>query len=306
MTAAVTLEGLGKHYSTLWAVRGVDLTVGEGERLALLGHNGAGKTTLMKLMLGLIQPDEGRITVLGAPPGDAASPTRRKLGFLPENVALHDALTGRETLDFYARLKGRPARECRTLLERVGLADAAGRRVNTYSKGMRQRLGLAQALLGPPRLLLLDEPTTGLDPALREVFYDIIRGLAAEGTTVLLSSHLLTELEERTDRIAIMDGGRLIASGTLEQLRERAGLPVTLRLTVPAHHQADVIAGLAPWTPIAEPDNRLLCSCPPAEKMAILRQALALGPAVADAQIIEPGLDQIYATFTGRPAEAAQ
>ncbi|MGE5504389.1 MAG: ABC transporter ATP-binding protein [Actinomycetota bacterium] len=230
MTPAVEAEGLVKHYGAHAAVSGVSLSVAPGERLALLGHNGAGKTTLMKLILGIVPPTEGRLAVLGERPGDVASPARRAIGFLPESVAFHDALTGAETLAFYASLKGRPRRECRDLLDGVGLAHAAGRRVATYSKGMRQRLGLAQALLGQPRLLLLDEPTTGLDPELRAVFYDLVRQRAEGGAAVILSSHLLTELEERTDRVAIMDRGRLVALGTLAELRTASGVPVTERV----------------------------------------------------------------------------
>jgi Cu-processing system ATP-binding protein len=230
MTLAVEMDGLVKRYGAQAAVDGVSLSVPAGQRLALLGHNGAGKTTLMKLMLGITAPSAGRLMVLGEAPGDVASPARRAIGFLPESVAFHDALTGAETLGFYARLKGRPRAECRSLLDRVGLAHAAGRRVATYSKGMRQRLGLAQALLGQPRLLLLDEPTTGLDPELRAVFYELVRERAAAGAAVILSSHLLTELEERTDRVAILDRGRLVAQGTLAELRIASNLPVTERV----------------------------------------------------------------------------
>jgi len=157
---AVILDGVVKKYGGQTAVAGIGLSLAAGDRLALLGHNGAGKTTLMKLILGLVPASAGGVTVLGGPAGrpDAKAAT----GFLPENVAFHEVMTGWETLRFYGRLKRRPAGECRGLLERVGLSAAAKRRVGTYSKGMRQRLGLAQALLGQPRLLLLDEPTTGL------------------------------------------------------------------------------------------------------------------------------------------------
>ena len=145
-------------------------------------------------------------------------------------MAFHDELTGADTLTFYARLKGADRKEVSTLLERVGLAKASSRRVKTYSKGMRQRLGLAQALLGAPRLLLLDEPTTGLDPVLRQEFFQIIRDLTKRGTTVVLSSHILTELEARTDIAAILRDGRLAAFGDLETLRRQAGLPVTVHV----------------------------------------------------------------------------
>ncbi|MDR3517977.1 MAG: ABC transporter ATP-binding protein [Azospirillaceae bacterium] len=295
---AVTLSGIGKRYGRYWAVDQVSLALRPGERLALLGHNGAGKTTLMKLMLGLIRPDVGTIAVLGEPPGDAASPTRRAIGFLPENVTFHDAMTGRETLRFYARLKHRPDRECRTLLDRVGLSAAADHRVGTYSKGMRQRLGLAQALLGDPRLLLLDEPTTGLDPALREAFYAIISDLAAGGSAVLLSSHLLTELEERTDRIAVMNQGRLVAAGTLDQLRADAGLPIEFRLRIAEGRLAPVADALAALAPRRGGPLELVVACAPADKMAVLRIVTGLGADIGDLEIVLPGLDAIYTRFT--------
>ena len=299
---AVNLDGIGKCYGRRWAAREVTLSLASGECLALLGHNGAGKTTLMKLILGLVKPDAGRLTVLGGAPGDAGSPVRRMVGFLPENVAFHDAMTGQETLDFYARLKGRSGGECRRLLELVGLAAAAGRRVATYSKGMRQRLGLAQALLGNPRLLLLDEPTSGLDPALRQSFYAIIRGLAADGAAVLLSSHLLTELERRTDRIAVMDDGRLRAVGTVDDLRRNSGLPLRIRLAVADDRVAAVLEDLAMLSPQSAAGFGLEISCPLADKMAVLRRVLALGPLVADVDIIEPGLDAVYAGLAGGEA----
>lgn len=230
---AIFAQGLGKRYGASNAVDGVDLTLAPGTTLALIGHNGAGKTTLMKLILGLIRPSSGNLTVLGVEPGTAPLEHRRHIGFLPENVAFHDELTGAQTLRFYAKLKGAPLAQCATLLERVGLAFAAGRRVKTYSKGMRQRLGLAQALLGEPRLMLLDEPTTGLDPASRLEFFRIMRELSDRGATVIISSHILTELEARTDLVAIMNRSKLAAFGPLEALRRRADLPARLTVATP-------------------------------------------------------------------------
>ncbi len=299
---AVELCGVGKRYGRQWAVREVTLSLRAGERLALLGHNGAGKTTLMKLMLGLTRADRGTVGVLGGAPGGAGSPSRQAIGFLPENVAFHDAMTARETLRFYARLKRRPEAECLELLDRVGLAAAADNRIGTFSKGMRQRLGLAQALLGNPRLLLLDEPTTGLDPALRQAFYEIIGQLASNGTAVLLSSHLLTELEERTDRIAVMYQGRLAAAGTLDQLRVAAGLPVEIRLRIADGRRVAVADALALHSPRSVGLQELTLSCPVADKMTVLRAVAALGDDVRDLEMTLPGLDAIYASFTGAPA----
>ncbi len=298
MTVVADLDDVTVRYGRIEAVRAVSLDLPAGQRLALIGHNGAGKTTLMKLLLGLIRPTRGHVRVLGDDPaGGRHAAALREVGFLPENVAFHEAMTGGEVLRFYARLKRRPAKECAALLERVGLARAAGRRVRTYSKGMRQRLGLAQALLGEPRLLLLDEPTTGLDPDLRAVFYDILRERARTGGAVLLSSHILTELEERTDRIAVMDRGRLVAAGTLDELRRRAGLPVRLRLRV-APGQAAAVAARLNGLGGSVDGNRVILECRWQDKLEALRRVTALGPEVEDVDIEAPGLAAVYARFT--------
>ncbi len=294
---AVSLEGVSKLYGRQAAVDDVSMELSAGERVALLGHNGAGKTTLMKVVLGLVRPSKGVVRVLGGAPGRPEA--RSAVGFLPENVAFHDALTGWETIRFYARLKRRPAKECLALIDRVGLEHAAGRRVSTYSKGMRQRLGLAQALLGEPKLLLLDEPTTGLDPALRHIFYDIVRALAAGGATVILSSHLLTELEERTDRIAIMDRGCLVEMGTLAELRDKAQLPLRFRLWPRAGHDGEVAGRL---TGAAAENGALVFGVPRQDKLAALRRITELGTLIEDVDVEPPSLDALYAHFTGREA----
>ena len=164
-----------KRYGGLTALTATSLALAAGEVLALVGHNGAGKTTLMKLILGLIRPSAGTVRVFGADPaGREGAAARARIGFLPESVSFAGAMTGCEILRFYLALRGEAATAAGQLLERVGLAQAAGRRISTYSKGMRQRLGLAQALIGRPAVLLLDEPTTGLDPTLRQTFYDTV------------------------------------------------------------------------------------------------------------------------------------
>ena len=178
MTVTVAVNGVEKSYGAVKALRNVSFDLGPGRLSALVGHNGAGKTTLIKLMLGLIHAERGAVRVLDEDPAAGEFSARRQLGYLPENVAFNAALTGRETLAFYARLKQIKPASAWPLLDRVGLMHAADRRVGTYSKGMRQRLGLAQALLGRPRVLLLDEPTTGLDPALRQTFYEILERIA--------------------------------------------------------------------------------------------------------------------------------
>ncbi len=302
---AIFAQGLGKRYGASNAVDGVDLTLAPGTTLALIGHNGAGKTTLMKLILGLIRPSSGNLTVLGVEPGTAPLEHRRHIGFLPENVAFHDELTGTQTLRFYAKLKGAPLAQCATLLERVGLAFAAGRRVKTYSKGMRQRLGLAQALLGEPRLMLLDEPTTGLDPASRLEFFRIMRELSDRGATVIISSHILTELEARTDLVAIMNRSKLAAFGPLEALRRRADLPARLTVATPrgAGAVVEALGGLALGHRVAEDGRSLQLTCRVDDKMEAVRRLSSLGAAVTDLEISHPGLDDIYRHFSPEAPE---
>jgi Cu-processing system ATP-binding protein len=297
--SAVVATSLSKTYGTSLALDGVSLAMPAGKCVALIGHNGAGKTTLMKLILGVIRPSGGRIEVLGADPARAEPSFRRGLGFLPENVAFHDELTGADTLAFYARLKGVATKECPKLLDRVGLTAAAARRVKTYSKGMRQRLGLAQALLGAPRLLLLDEPTTGLDPVLRQEFFEIIRDLTAAGTTVILSSHVLTELEARTDLAAILRDGRLAAFGDLDTLRREAGLPVTVNVKGDGRAIAAKLNG-AFVKALGSGNGSIEISCSADQKMMLLRRLADFGDLCRDLEIRLPGLDDLYLHYSGR------
>ena len=301
---AFALHAAGKRYGALTALAAVSLEGLPGECLALVGHNGAGKTTLMKLLLGLVRPSEGTVQTLGADPASAAGDQARfQLGFLPETIAFDAAMTGGEVLAFYARLKRLAPSAAQPLIERVGLAAAAGRRVGTYSKGMRQRLGLAQALLGRPRLLLLDEPTTGLDPELRRSFYELISELTGNGVTVLLSSHALSEMEARTDRVAILERGRLIACGSLAALRRQARLPVRVRITVPLCQTGRVAERLGHGLALERLDERtLVVACPSERKMELLRTLGELGPQIEDVDIVPPALDALYGHFVAQGA----
>lgn len=294
---SVELSGVTKTYDGVAAVESVDLVLRPGECVALAGHNGAGKSTLIKLMLGLIRPDAGHVRVLGEDPASrAAAQVRMDIGYLPENIAFHPAMTGVETLAFYARLKRQPLAGNARLLERVGISQAARRRVVTYSKGMRQRLGLAQALLGRPRVLFLDEPTTGLDPALRQSFYDILRELREEGACILLSSHALAELEGRVDRVVIMSRGRKVADGTMSDLRRAAGLPIRIELRL--SERAGAARLPAGWSRIGEARYELRCT--EKEKIAAIRALSELPCSVEDIELHQPGLDDMYAHFLTR------
>lgn len=294
-TDLVTLSGVSKRYGAQEAIDGLDLQLREGECVALAGHNGAGKSTLIKLILGLIRPTFGRVALFGH---DAHSPAaarmRNRIGYLPETVALHPSMTGEETLAFYARLKRQPLSNNAALLEKVGISGAARRRVGGYSKGMRQRLALAQALLGQPRVLLFDEPTTGLDPASRLMFYDIVHELRAAGATILLSTHALSELAGHADRIVVMKAGRKIADGAMSALRRSTGLPIRIRLTLA---NADAPPPGA-WRRIEA--GRYELACQEHDKIAAIRGIGAISTDIHDLDIQVPGLDDIYAHLLER------
>ena len=218
---AIELSGIRKRYRGVEALRGADLRVEPGEIFGLLGPNGAGKSTLVKILLTLVRPTGGGGTVLGRPLGDR--PTLARVGYLPENLRFPDYLTGRQAIDYFAALAKvpRPARRRRTgeLLDTVGMGRWADRPVRTYSKGMRQRVGLAVSLVNDPDLLVLDEPTDGVDPVGRKEIRDVLLAAAREGTrSVLLNSHLLSEVESVCTRMAILHRGEVLRQGTLEEL----------------------------------------------------------------------------------------
>ena len=303
---ALALEAVVKAYGREKAVAGVTLDLAPGERLALLGHNGAGKTTLLKLALGLTRAGGGSVTTLGCAPGSAGwTEAKRAIGFLPESVAFLGSMTGRETIRFYGRLKGAPKSACEEALAHVGLADAAGKRVRTYSKGMRQRLGFAQAILGTPRLLILDEPTGGLDPDSRRDFHATLRALAAQGTAIILSSHVLTEVEAGTDRVAIMRRGKLAALGTADELKREAGLAVTIRVAVRPGGSARLASALGGDVATRVNDHAVELRCSAGEKPALIQRILGAGDEVEDIEIVPPGLDAVYARFGGAERESA-
>lgn len=284
---ALTINNVCKDRGKTRVLDDITLSLAPGQRVALLGHNGAGKSTLIKSILGLIPIEGGAIRIGDATPGSAQA--RRDTAYLPEAVSFHPALTGREQLTLFAQLSGSKA-DVPGLLDRVGLSDALDRRIGTYSKGMRQRLGLAQVLLGQPKVALLDEPTSGLDPISRQDLYAIIDELAAKGTAVLIASHALTEVEARTDRIAIMRGGRMVADDTLNNLSALAGLPI--RLKVRASSNPDALAAKLGGSRINGASVELLCTVD--DKMEALRRIARLGDAVADVEMTPPKLEDLY------------
>ncbi|WP_417781972.1 ABC transporter ATP-binding protein [Terasakiella pusilla] len=296
MTSVVNVKNVSKQYKGFSALSDISFQLKRGEIVALVGHNGAGKTTLMKLMLGLIQPSQGEVCINGQnPSGARGADVRREIGFLPENIAFSGAMTGLEVMAFYSRIKGEPAKKSASLLERVGLADAGARRVSTYSKGMRQRLGLAQALIGHPQLLLLDEPTTGLDPALRREFYTMLEELRSQGVAVILSSHALDEIESKADRFVLISKGRLLACDHLADLLVKTGLPVQISVQVATCTTQQVITAVEGCADVDHrTEDRLRLNCPQRDKVTLLRKIVDLGDLVRDVEINQPGLEAIY------------
>jgi Cu-processing system ATP-binding protein len=293
-----------KRYGEILAVDGVDLAVGAGELFGLIGHNGAGKSTLFKMMLGLLPASVGEIRIDGrAVRGAAFRDVRRHLGYLPENVVFYDNLSGLETMRFFARLKGADRSQCGPLLERLGLSGAADRRVRDYSKGMRQRLGFAQALLGQPTLLFLDEPTTGLDPEGIREFYRILRDMKDRGVTIVLTSHILSEIQERVGRLAIMRNGRIVALGTVQSLREQMALPLRLDLTLADGAIVKLRQALAVLeggdVQIADAGGLVSLSCRRAAKMQVLAALTGLDGSVIDVHVREASLEDVFVGYAG-------
>ncbi len=304
MMPVVEIEGVTQRYGRATVLHDLSLSLAPGEVLGLFGHNGAGKTTSMKLILGLLQASSGQVRVFGRAPSDPH--VRQMLGYLPENVTFYPQLSGLETLQHFARLKGAPLSQVQTLLEDVGLTAAARRRVKTYSKGMRQRLGLAQALLGEPRLLLLDEPTVGLDPIATQDLYRLLDRLRGQGTSIILCSHVLPGVEAHINRAAILTQGRLLALGTLAALREEAGLPTLIRssgLQRAAHLQKR-------WSEAGHVTQRwgaegLQVAALNGNKLDLLRQLLDQD-SPSDVEIVVPSLEDLYRHYMDSPVERTQ
>src|SRR6266511_3111640 len=302
---AVVAEGLVKIYrsrtSEVRALDGLDLTVGEGTVLGLLGPNGAGKTTTVRILATLLRPDAGHATVAGLDVVRQAQQIRRLIGLSGQYAAVDENLTGRENLWLFGRLYQLPSAEARRrandLLEQFDLADAAERVVKTYSGGMRRRLDLASALMGRPRILFLDEPTTGLDPRGRLGMWDVIRGLVREGATLLLTTQYLEEADELANTIAVVDRGKIIARGTSDELKAQVGGEAIQVLT----------AGPDGDHSIDEHVRRIAVPAKGgAQRLAqVVRELDDAQIAIDDIALRRPTLDDVFLTLTGHAAGAA-
>ncbi|PKG40816.1 ABC transporter ATP-binding protein [Psychromonas sp. Urea-02u-13] len=284
----LTLTSVAKQYGQLDALKDINLVLEEGEVLGLFGHNGAGKTTMMKLILGILKVNSGSVSVFGLDPNHKkAWASRKKIGYLPENVSFYDQLTGLQVLTYFARLKSVPKKQIIELLETVGLSEAQHRAVKTYSKGMRQRLGLAQAFLGEPKLLLLDEPTVGLDPVATKDFYHSVDQLKSSGASIILCSHVLPGVEQHIDNAMILNQGQIAASGSLRQLRAQAKLSVSIT-TQGINGTLKEVKSLASFMVAS---NQLLV--PESEKVNVIRQ-LMMFDNISDISVESASLEKIY------------
>ena len=314
MTAIVEARGLTKHYGKTRALDGLDLVAHRGRVAAVLGPNGAGKTTFVRAVATLVRPDGGSLNVAGIDAGRDPAAVRRVIGLAGQYAAVEEAMTGRENLEMVGRLFGLDRRAARraaaSVLDQLGLSADADRLVRTYSGGMRRRLDLGASLVGSPRLLLLDEPTTGLDPRSRIALWDAIRALVAAGTDVVLTTQYLDEADQLASDIVIVDRGRVIASGTPSELKARAGRDVVEIHVRDADSVPRVADGLRPLDPDPRVDvatRRVAIGVDDgtARLMEVVRVLDLLGVAVDDVALRRPTLDEVFLTLTGQPVSDA-
>ena len=301
MTTETVIEtsALSKRYGdAIVAVDDLDLRVRRGEVYGFLGPNGAGKTTTLRMLLGLVRPSSGAATVLGAPPG--APPALARIGSMVEAPAFYPYLSGRDNLRVLAGHTDVAERRIDEVLDEVGLLDRAGDRSATYSLGMKQRLGVAAALLKDPELLILDEPSNGLDPAGMAEMRQLIRSLGSGRRTVVLSSHLMGEVEQICDRVGVIRDGGLVAEGTVEELRGNARLRVRAEPLGAAARVAEAVPGVRH---VDRDDGRLEVSADPASAAAINSALVRAGIAVSELTVERASLEDVFLELTGAPEE---
>jgi ABC-2 type transport system ATP-binding protein len=304
----IQVEHLQKSFGSLTAVSDLSFEVRDGEIFGLLGPNGAGKTTTINMICGVLQPDGGRVLVDGKDIWIQPKAAKRSLGVVPQDIAVYEDLTARDNLNFWGSLYGLKGSDLRdridATLSRVGLAERSADRVREFSGGMKRRLNLCMGLLHDPKFLLLDEPTVGIDPQARLNILEVIRGVASGGTTVLYTTHYMEEAEELCDRIAIIDHGKILTIGTLEELARLAGEGEMVRLTgsFDGERMRETLAAVAGTKVHAVSDGRAVLSVTAegAGLTAILPRLLDESLGVDDVSIQQPSLQSVFIRLTGR------
>jgi len=301
---AIVVEGLRKRYGAKQALDGLDLTVRAGTVQGILGPNGAGKTTAVRIMSTLLRPEEGRVEVAGIDVRTRADEVRSRIGLLGQNAAVDEELSGRQNLELFGRLYHLGARRAGAradeLLARFGLADTGNKALKQYSGGMRRRLDLAASLISRPRVLFLDEPTTGLDPRGRTEVWNAVRSLVGGGTTVLLTTQYLEEADQLADQIAVINHGKVIAEGTADELKSKTGGD---RIDVVLHDtsQLALAASLLPGEVAVDEDRRMV-SASVTDRMAALTETVraleAVGIEAEDIAVRRPTLDEVFMHLT--------
>ncbi len=308
MAAVLACEGLVRRFGDLAAVDDVSFTIAAGETYGLLGPNGAGKTTTISMVAGLLDPDVGVARVLGDPIGPAAVDVKRHIGLVPQELAIYPDLTGRENLAFFGRLQGmrKPDLEARVdeVLEVIGLVDRAGDLAKEYSGGMKRRLNIGIGLLHQPSLLVLDEPTVGVDPQSRNAILESVEALSGEGMAVLYTTHYMEEAERLCDRIAIIDHGRLQAEGTRDELLRLTGEVDRIDLVGSGDlgAAADALRGLSGVERVAHDGHTVTLTVHDAPTLVapVVSTAVAARMSLADVEVSRPDLESVFLHLTGR------
>jgi len=292
----IETRNLSKQFSDVHAVKGLDLKVGRGEIFGFLGPNGAGKTTTIKMLMGLTRPSGGEVFLQGKKADADSVESRRMLGYLPEKVAFYDNLTPVQTLHFFCDLKGADRAIVGRLLEEVGLTESAGRKVGTFSKGMTQLLGVAQAMIGDPSIYILDEPSSGLDPRWTKVVRDRIKSLNEKGATILFSSHILSEVQSLCDRVAIIDHGRLVAEDTIAGLNERLRIRPRMEIAIPGlgGRVPDRLRSMDGIEDARADGEKLMVTCNGEKRAEVIAALIGAGMQIKDLRTIEPSLEDAF------------
>lgn len=303
----IEVDGVGKTFGPLPALRDVSFTVPTGSILGLLGHNGAGKTTIVKILSTLLTPTSGRATVAGHDVVADPGAVRASIGVTGQDAALDPELTGHENLVLFARLRGMRRKQAKQradeLIERFDLVGAAGRNVSTYSGGMRRRIDIAVSLVVPPKVLFLDEPTTGLDPRSRRDVWTLVASLAEQDVTVLLTTQYLEEADVLSDNIVILDAGRVIATGTAEELKRRMGFSYCQVTPLHPEDLAKVAAVLGTYEGVEIDTDANTVSVPASNGVSTLSEVFRklddLGVELMDISLRKPSLDEVFLHLTG-------